>query len=182
VTGAVLALLNGIALFFYLDPPGGSRSELTQESLQVRNQISATRERALRLKSVAAKVQLGNTESSDFESKYFLPRRTAYAALITEIQRMAKSSALQERDAVYSEEPIEGTSDLTLVSSTAQYEGSYDNLMRFLHELDHSPMLLMLENLQAAPQQRGGQINTEIRFQAIIQQEDASTAAVGGLP
>lgn len=181
LTGAVLALLNGIALFFYLDPPGGSRKELAQEGLQVRNQIAVTRAKALRLSSVAAKVQLGSTESTLFELKCFLPKRKAYAAVIAEIQRMAKASGLQERDAVFSEEPIEGSADLSVLSSTANYEGTYPSLMRFLYEADHSPMLLMLENLQAAPQQKNGQIATSIRFQAIVQEEPAA-AAPGGEP
>src|SRR5579875_3713047 len=117
LTGGVLALLNGVALFFYLAPPGGSRKELTEESLQIRNQIIATRAQGVRVRTAAQKVELGNTESSDFESKYFLPKRTAYATVIAELQRMAKASGLQERDAVYTEEPIEGTADLSILNS-----------------------------------------------------------------
>jgi Tfp pilus assembly protein PilO len=170
LAGIVLALFNGIALYLYMDPPGGSREELTAEGRQVRNQIAVTRGVATRLRNVAEKVQLGSAESADFETKYFLPKRAAYEAVIAEIQRLAQGSGLRERDAVYAEEPIEGTADLTLLTSTANYEGSYDNLMRFLYEVDESPMLLMLDNLQAAPQQKGGQINTSIRFQTIVQE------------
>ena len=168
IGGITLALLNGIGLYFYLDPPGGSRADLVAEGQGVRSQIFATRNVATRLRNVAEKVQLGSTESGDFETKYFLPKRAAYAAIIAEIQRMAQNSGLRERDAVFAEEPIEGTADLTLLTSTANYEGTYDNLMRFLFEVDKSPMLLMLDNLQAAPQQKGGQINTSIRFQTVV--------------
>src|SRR5437899_2460058 len=171
--GAALLLLNAIALFVYVDPPGGSRGELAQESLRIRNEIGAAKARALRMKAVAAKVQLGNKESSDFESKYFLSKRTAYAVIIGEIQRMAKASGLQERDAVFTEEPVEGTADLTILNSTANYEGTYPNLMHFLYQVDQSPALLMLENLTAAPQQRGGQIAANIRFQAIVREDVA---------
>jgi Tfp pilus assembly protein PilO len=177
----VLAFLNAVALFFYFDPPGGSRKKLFQQDLQVQNEIAGTRGKALRLSSVSAKVQLGSAESADFESKYFLPKRIAYATVIAEIQRMAKASGLQERDAVFSEEPIEGSSDLSLLSSTANYEGTYASLMRFLHEVDHSPMLLILENLQAAPQQANGKIATSIRFQTIMQ-EEPTARALGGQP
>jgi Tfp pilus assembly protein PilO len=168
-----LALLNVVALFVYLNPPGGSRRELTDESHQIRNEIAAARAKATRLRMVSEKVQTGSSQSSNFESKYILPKRLAYESVITEIQRMVKASGLQERDAVYSEEPIEGTPDLTLMTSSANYEGTYENLKKFLYEVDHSPMLIMLENLTAAPQQKGNQINTNIRFQAILR-EDAS--------
>lgn len=179
VIGGVLALLNGVALFFYLAPPGGSRKELTEESVQIRNQIIATRAQSARVRTAAQKVELGNTESSDFESKYFLPKRTAYASLIAELQRMAKASGLQERDAVYTEEPIEGTADLSILNSTANYEGPYTSLMQFLYQVDQSPMLLILENLQAAPQQKSGVIATSIHFQTIVE-EPTELAAAGG--
>lgn len=172
--GALLALLNGVALFFYLAPPGGSRKELQQESLTVRNQILLTRARTTRLSNVAAKVTVGNSESRDFMTMYFLPKRLAYSVIIAEIQRMAKAAGFQERDAIYTEEPIEGTADLDLLNCTANYQGTYDGLMHFLNEVDHSPMLLMLENLQAAPQQHAGQINTSIRFQAVIREEPSA--------
>ena len=178
LTGGLLALLNGIALFFYLVPPGGSRNDLVEEQLAVRKQLAATRARKQRLRTVAAKVQVSSAQSSGFESKYFLPKRAAYQTVLGEIQDMAKISGLQERDSLYMEEPIEGASDLSVLNITAGYEGSYQSLMRFLFEIDHCPMLLMLENLQAAPQQKGGQINASVRFQAIIQ--DDATAAPGG--
>jgi Tfp pilus assembly protein PilO len=122
-------------------------------------------------------VQLGRTEGLAFEWKYFLPKRTAYAAVISEVQRMATESGLKERDAVFTPEPIEGTSDLDLLNITASFEGPYDSLMKFLYATDRAPALLMLENLQAAPQQRGGQINTSIRFQAIIQSDATAIGA-----
>lgn len=178
VSCAVLAILNAIALFLYLAPPGGSRQDLTIEQQALRTQINSARAKALRLKTVAAKVQTGGTESSTFETIYFLPRRRAYSTIVAEIQRMAKISGMHERDAVYSEEPIEGTADLSLLNSSASYEGSYGDLMRFLYEVDRSPMLLMLDTLQAAPQQKGGQISTSIRFQAIIR--DDGSAPLGG--
>jgi Tfp pilus assembly protein PilO len=169
---AILALLNGVALFLYLDPPGGTKRELASESLRVRNEITATQTNAVRLKRVTANVQTGNRQSSTFEEIYFLPRRAAYQRVIGELQRMAAASGLQEGDRVYSEEPIEGTADLTLLNISANnYQGTYENLVHFLYEVDKSPMLLMLDTLMASPQQTGGRINASLRFQAIIQEE-----------
>jgi hypothetical protein len=97
------------------------------------------------------------------------------------LQRMAAASGLQEGDRVYSEEPIEGTADLTLLNIAANnYQGTYDNLMHFLYEVDKSPMLLMLDTLLAAPQQTGGRVNSSLRFQAVIQEE--ASPVLGGQP
>ena len=175
-----MALLNGIAVFLYFFAPGGTRKELELERSGVLKQVALMREQTRRLKDEAAKVGIGNTQSDDFELNYFLPKRMAYEAVIAEIQRMAAASNLQERDAAFTEEPIEGAPDLAVLNVAAHYDGSYENLMRFLYEVDQSPMLLMLEQLQASPQQQTARINTAIRFQAIIQ--DESAGAVGGQP
>jgi hypothetical protein len=47
--------------------------------------------------------------------------------------------------------------------------------MKFLYEADRSPMLLILDRLQAAPQQKNNQINTQIRFQAVVREAPGAT-------
>jgi len=167
---AALLLLNVAALYLYFSPPGGSRQDLQLESAQVHAQIMAARSQTAKMHGLASNVQAGSSQAADFTTKYFLPKRTAYVAVFEEIRRMAEASGIQERDAGWSEEPIEGTADLTLLNITANYQGSNADLMKFLYEADHSPMLLMLDTLTAAPQQRNNQINTAIRFQAIVRE------------
>jgi Tfp pilus assembly protein PilO len=170
---AVLALIlfNAGALYFYLDPPGGSQQDLAAQDQQLRNQIAAMTVQDSRIRLMAARVESGSSQIADFQKQYFLPKRTAYGAVIEEIQRMAQVSGLQERDAGFSEEPIEGTADLSLLNIKANYEGTYPSLMRFLYETDKSPMLLMLDSLTATPEQKNGQISADIRFQAVIQDQ-----------
>jgi hypothetical protein len=180
-TVITLAVANAVALFLYVAPPGGTRKELVEQSEQIRHQILATRAGAKRLRNVADKVQTGSKEAGNFENKYFLGKRDAYDAVISEIQRMAAASGVQEREGVFSEEPIEGSDDLSVLNVTANFQGTYDNLMRFLYEADRSPLLLMLDTLQAAPQQHSPQINTSIRFQAVVR-EGATGGIAGGQP
>ena len=167
----VLAALNAVALFFYLAPPGGTREELSEQIAQVRRQIVATRGQTTRMRATAGKVEVGSGQAESFEAQYFLPKRLAYVSVVGEIQRLAKVSGLDERDGVFTEEPIEGTADLSLLSASANFQGSYANLMRFLNETDHSPMLLMLDALTAAPQSKSGEINASMRFQAIVREQ-----------
>ena len=160
-----------VAFLLFVAPPGGARKELSDERAQLERQVVSTRANSMRLRTVASKVQLGSTESADFETKYFLPRRLAYKALLAELQRMESASGVQERDRSYSEEPVEGTADLTLVNITANYQGSYASLVKYLNEVDKSQMLLMLDTLQATPQQGSGLLNSSLRFQVIIHED-----------
>jgi hypothetical protein len=182
LSGALLLVANGVALFLYLFPPGGSQAELANQRDQLRLEIQGARTTTTRLHSVSGKVETGSGQAAAFEAQYILQERLAYAAVITEIQRMAKASAVEEREAVYSKEPIEGSDDLSLLNVGARFQGSYQNLMRFLNEADKSPLLLMLDTVQATPQQKSGQIDTEIRFQAVIRDEASFVSVVGGQP
>jgi Tfp pilus assembly protein PilO len=175
----ILAISNAVALLLYFDPPGGSRAELTSQSQRLQFSINAAKAQALRLRRVSTQVQLGGQQAADFQSHYILPKRLAYESIIAEIQRIAQSSNLTERDGQMTEEPIEGTSDLSLLTNAVNFEGSYESLMRFLYAVDRSPQLLMLDTLTATPQ-KGGQITAQVRFQAVIREEQSQPA--GGQP
>jgi hypothetical protein len=175
----ILAVSNAVALFLYFDPPGGSRAELTSQSERLRFSINAAKAQGARLKKVSTQVQLGSQQAVDFQSHYILPKRLAYESIMGEIQRMAQASNLTERDGQMTEEPIEGTADLSLITNAVNFEGSYDSLMRFLYAVDRSPQLLMLDTLIATPQ-KAGQVTAQIRFQAVIREEQSAQA--GGQP
>ena len=171
----ILAVSNAVALFLYFDPPGGSRADLTSQSEQLRFSINAAKAQGARLRKVSTQVQLGSQQAVDFQSHYILPKRLAYESIMAEIQRMAQFSNLTERDGQWTEEPIEGTADLSLLTNAVNFEGSYDSLMRFLYAVDRSPQLLMLDTLTATPQ-KAGQITAQIRFQAVIREEQSTQA------
>lgn len=170
----LLAVCNVVATYLCLNPPGGTRGQITAEVAQLNNQLAVARHQSSHLRTVSQNVQLGRKQAFDFQAAAVLPKRTAYGRVISELQGMSKSAGLQIRDAVFADEPIEGTSDLSLLSVTANYQGTYDNLMQFLHEADHSSILLMLDNLQAAQQDKGDQINVAIRFQTVIRDVPAA--------
>lgn len=166
----VLGVLNAVALFFYFFPPGGSRSELQAESNGLKSSIAAARTQSVRLKTVSGKVQLGSEQATGFEAHYILPKRSAYEAVIAEVQQMAQKANITEREGQISEEPIEGSPDLSVLTDTVNFEGPYPSLMKFLYEVDRSPTLLILDSLTATPQ-NAGQITAQARFQAVIREE-----------
>jgi Tfp pilus assembly protein PilO len=173
-----LAVLNAAALYLYFDPPGGSREELSGQSRQMQASITTARLQTERLKKISANVQLGGEQAREFEARYFLPKRQAYQAILSEIQRMAQAANLQQRDATWNEEPIEGSDDLSVLTNQVNFEGSYTGLMKFLYEVDHSPQMLMLDTLTASPQ-KAGQITATVRFQAVIREAQTGGPAAG---
>ena len=173
VTAAALLFLNLIALYFYFAPPGGSRRELTAQSAQIHRQMLASRFAAQRLETVSGKVQLAGTQTTVFESKYFLAGREAYRKMFSDFEKLTHEAGLQQRDAVVTEEPIEGSKDLTLLNLSVNLEGTYSDLTHFLYAVDHTPSLLILDTLNAAPQQGTERLNLAVKFLTVMREAPA---------
>jgi len=186
---ATLLLLNLIALYFYFSPPGGSRRELSEQSAQIHRQVVAARFAAQRLETVSGKVQLAGTQTTTFEGKYFLPVREAYRKMFTDFEKLTAEAGVQQRDAVFTEEPIEGSKDLTLLTASVNLDGTYADLMHFLYSVDHAPSLLILDSLNAAPQQGKDRLNLAVKFLTVMRETPqagptpgAAPASAGGQP
>lgn len=172
-TAAALLLLNLIALYFYFAPPGGSRRDLTAQSAQIHRQVVASRFAAQRLETVSNKVQLAETQTTTFESKYFLAGREAYRKMFSDLEKLTQEAGVQQRDGVFTEEPIEGSTDLTLLNLSVNLDGTYSDLMHFLYGVDHAPSLLILDSLNAAPQQGTERLNLAVKFLTIMREAPA---------
>jgi Tfp pilus assembly protein PilO len=183
---AVLVVLNLAAIYLYFAPPGGSRRQLTEQDASIRRESAARFQAASHLKVVSQKVELGGEQTSRFAKQYFIPNRMAFSVLVGEMLRMSSAAGLHEGQRAYSQEPIEGTDDLNLLTINANYSGSYDQLMNFLNQVDRSDQLLILDTLSATPMQQGsGILNVTMRFLAIVKEDGTrlgDQGSAGGQP
>jgi Tfp pilus assembly protein PilO len=177
----VLLVANIVAAAFVMYPPGGSADDLERELANLQSQAAAKRALLASTRQHVAAVEQGRKEGDEFLSQYFLSRRTAYSTLLTELVDAAGRAKIKPKEHAYSTEPIEGSDTLSMMSISANYEGTYANLMRFVSELDRSPRLLIIEGLNAAPQQNGGPLNITLKIDTFVREDGDLTAAnVGG--
>ncbi|MGH9558523.1 MAG: hypothetical protein ACRD30_04725 [Bryobacteraceae bacterium] len=177
ILGALL-LANLIAAGLVLFPPGGSAENLEQERLSLESQIAARRTTLERSRQHAAAVAKGSAEGDKFLSGYFLPTRTAFSTVLSELEAAAAQTKIRPRDRGFSTEPIEGSDDLSIMSISAVYEGSYADLMHFVHEIDRSPGLLILESMSAAPQQGSDLLTVSMKLDTFVKQDAPQGASV----
>ncbi len=170
-----LAAANAVALGLYFFPPGGSADELEQQLASLRSQVGARRVQLARTREHAAAVEKGRQEGGKFLGQYFLSQRTAYSTLLSELVTAADEAKIKPKEHAYATEPIEGSDNLDLMTITANYEGTYANLMKFVHAIDQSPRLLIIEGLTATPQQGAGTLNVSMKIDAFVR-EDAGAA------
>jgi len=185
VLGALLAL-NLIAAGLVLFPPGGSADDLEREFATLQTQIMQKRALLEHSRLNVAAVEKARGEGDHFLDAYFLSRRTADSTLLSALTDAATKAQIKERDRAQTTEFIEGSDSLSMMTITANYEGTYRNLLNFISELDHSQQLLIIESMSAAPQQGSNILTVSMKIDAFIRDEPAepalATAQTAALP
>jgi len=176
VLGVLLAA-NLAAAVLVMFPPGGSADDLERQSVNLEAQVKSGRAKLAQTTQHVAAVEKGRTEGDQFLNDYFLARRTAYSTLLTELVAAADQAKIKPKEHAYATEPIEGSDSLSMMTITANYEGTYANLMRFVHEIDRSPRMLIIEALNAAPQQSNGTLAISMRIDAFVREDGSVVEA-----
>ena len=151
ITG-VLLVANLFAACLVLYPPGGSQEALEEDLVRLQRQVKQAKARMEETRQHALAVQKGRTDADQFLTQYFIPRRVAPTMLLTELRDITKRAGIQDRGNAFSIDLIEGSDTLGMLTITANFEGTYRNLLNFVREIDRSPSLLIIESLNAAPQ------------------------------
>jgi hypothetical protein len=164
----LLAAANLVAAYFVLRPLGGSPQELRQQVSEMRMQIRQQQNTLERTRVMAGKIEVGRGEGDKFMTRFFLPRRTAYSTVMAELTELATKAKITPKESANAIEPIDGSDVLEMMQITANYEATYGDLVRFVNMLDKSDRLLVMESLNATPQQGGGKLNVMIKLDTFV--------------
>jgi Tfp pilus assembly protein PilO len=176
VLGVLLAA-TAVAAALVLYPPGGSADDLERRLAELRVQAIARRTVLATTRQHVAAVEKGRGEGEQFLNSYFLTRRTAYSTLLSELVEAADRAKIKPKEHAYATEPIEGSDTLSMMTISANYEGTYANLMRFVHAIDQSPRMLIIEGLTAAPQQATGTLSISMKIDAFVRDDGTADAS-----
>jgi Tfp pilus assembly protein PilO len=167
----VLLGLNLIGAGLVLFPPGGSAEDLERQLASLQSQAAQKRALLEQTRKHASAVEKGRADGDQFLGQYFLARRGAYTALLTELNSAAQSSGIKPRETAYATDPIEGSDTLSMMVITANFEGTYPDLMNFVHAIDASPRLLIIDSLTAAPEQGTNLLAVSLKIDAFVREE-----------
>jgi hypothetical protein len=170
---AVLLAANITAAYFVIRPIGGTPEELRQQVADLRAGIRQKQGILERTRIMVSKVEAGRGEGDGFMGKYFLPRRTANSTLMAELNELAGQAKITPKESAFAIEPVEGSDTLDMMQISANYEASYQDLIRFINMLDKADRLLVVESLNATPQQSGKKLNVVVKLDTFVK-EDAS--------
>jgi len=170
----LLVAANLVAGYFVLRPIGGSPDELRQQVMEMRLQIRQQQNALDRMRLLSGKVEIGRGEGDKFMSKYFMPRRTAYSVILAELNQIANDAKITAKEGSYPIEPVEGSDTLQMMQIAANFEASYENLIRFVNLIDKSDRLLIIEGLNATPQQGGAKLNVMMKLDTFVVEDGSA--------
>jgi len=173
----VLLVANLVAAGILLFPPGGSAEDLEKELVNLQSQATTKRALLDKTHQHVAAVELGRAEGDQFLGTYFLTRRAAAEMLLTELGNAAAGSKIREKERSVSVEPIDGSDTLSMMSIVANYEGTYADLLHFVHEIDRSSSLMIIESLNAAPQAGSNNLTVSLKLDTFVR-EDAGAGSL----
>jgi Tfp pilus assembly protein PilO len=170
VIGVLLAanLLAAVAVF---QPLGGSAEELDSEVARLQTQVQQRQAGLQRLRALVAKIEQARTAGDEFLHTYFMDRRTLSSTIVSELSTAAKDAGIRPKEHAFAFDPIEGSDTLWMVTITANYEGTYLDLLEFVNRLDKSPRFMIMDTLTAAPQQGGANLNVNIRLNTFARED-----------
>jgi|SRR5882762_1250559 len=166
----VMLLANLVAATFVFHPWGGSPEDLARELENRQRQLTQQLQRLERTKSLVGKVQQARVEGDTFLEQSTMSRRSAFSTLIGEINKMAVDAGMKPKESSLGLEPVEGSDTLQQLTISANFEGSYANLTKFVNLLDRSPRFLIIETLQASPQP-SGILGVNVKLDTFIREE-----------
>src|ERR1700719_290256 len=167
----LLAAANLVAGYFVLRPLGGSSEELRQQVAEMRTQIRQQQGALERTRLMTGKIEIGRGEGDKFMSKYFLPRRSAYSIVMAELNDLASQAKVTAKESANAIEPVDGSDILDMMQITANYKATYGDLVHFVNMIDKADRLLVMESLNATPQQGGGKLNVLMKLDTFVQED-----------
>jgi Tfp pilus assembly protein PilO len=166
-----LLVANVAAAWFVFHPPGGSFEDLEGQIVSTRQQIVARQQSIDRLRRTSDKTDKARLAGDEFLNQYFLPRRHAYSMLLTELGAASKASGIKAKDHNYTYEAVEGSDTLGMLAITANFEGTYADLVAFVNQIDRARRLVIIESLQAQPVQGSATLAITMKLDAFFRFE-----------
>lgn len=171
-----LLLANVVAALIAFHPWGGGPEELRARQQQLSRQAADLRARIERSKALVSKVEQARKEGDSFLAQYVTERRITFSTILEELNTTAKEAGIKQKESSIVLEPVEGSDTLSQMTISVGYEGTYQNLTKFVNLLDKSKRFLIIENMVASPQQSGQMLNVSFKLDTFVREEPGSVS------
>jgi Tfp pilus assembly protein PilO len=168
-----LGILFAADVIFYLvavEPLGRRDAEQRALLTALQRQIETKKQDVEQLQLVVSKVEQARAGGDGLLEGITIPRRTANSTLYSELVQAASKAGIDTREGNFEIEPIEGTEEYGMISVNANFRGEYQNLVRFLNQIDRSEQFLIIDSLAATPRTESEQLQFMMRFNTLLRE------------
>ena len=171
----VLLAANLVAAIIAFKPFGGSTDDLRQRRAGLQTQLAHLQAQLADTRRLSGKVEMARTEGDSFLDRYVSDRRSTFSTIFEELDKTAQEAGIKPRDRNVELNAIEGSDTLEMMSITVGYEGTYASLEKFVNLLDKSPRFLIIESMQASPQQNSQTLNVSLKLDTFVKETPGAT-------
>ena len=147
---------------------------LNRRLLTAQSQLQSERSRLVRSRALSGNIGKGKTESDTFLATYFTSRRRTFSTILQEIRDTATAAGMKTQESTFQLDPIKGTDDLSMMTLSINFEGSFAQLVKFVNLIDRSPRFIIIESMQAAPQPKGDVVNTNLKMHVFVKEDPSA--------
>src|ERR1035437_5884611 len=182
----VLLLANLVAAAIAFKPFGGGADDLRRDRNALQQQLAQLEKQVAKNRKLVEKVETARSQGDQFLAKHFTERRVVTSTIQGELVQIAKDAGITYQPTTWTQETIEGSDTLGMMTINAGCQGTYAALSKFVNLVDESPRFLIIESMVAAPQQTGQILNVTVKVDTFVKEQglgaEPEVAAPDGVP
>jgi Tfp pilus assembly protein PilO len=130
-----------------------------------------------RSRVLTANIDKGKGEGEKFLATYMTTRRSTFSTIIGEINEISKTAGMKVADwTIAPLDPIEGSEDLDMMTVSMNFEGGYNELVKFVNLLDRSRRFLIIESLTVTPRPKGEVLTVNVKLNTFVKDDRDGTS------
>ena len=153
---AVLVALDVLLLVLQFRPPGRSLVERQAELKQSRARYDETFATVRQMRDLRGKLESAIENNQSFSKDRFLVRKTAFSAMLTDLEKLASENKLKTASIGYKLKEDTKQAGYIDVAVTMGVEGAYPDLMNFINHVEKSNLFWIIDTLNVSTTQSHG--------------------------
>ena len=153
----VLLVLDGVLVFFVLWPPGQTPEQRQAELRRSRGQYESLLNTVKQMRDLRIKMQSAIQNDQQFSRDHFLRRKTAFSAMVTDLEQLANQNHLKTSSVSYRLKEDADQMEFVNVELSLSVDGQYSDLVRFINRVEQSQLFWIIDSMSVGTSPGQGQ-------------------------
>jgi len=148
---AVFVVLDAGLLFLVFRPPGRSPAERQADVKLAQSRYDSLLATVKQMRDLRTKLGSAIQNDEGFATEHFLDRKSAFSAMLTDLERLASENQLKTSNISYQLREETKQPGFAGVEVAMSVEGGYPELMQFINKLEQSDLFWIINMVTVSP-------------------------------